>query len=150
MAQNLGAAVAAATAQRIALICLGGGDPRHYSFADIDRLADGAAYRLSQSGLERGDRVAILSANRAEFLWAFLGAMRAGFVAVPVNTKLPAATIAAVLADSDAVGVRGAARGCGADRGRGSNPCAGACAGLCSSAARFHGGGAAAGRHQQD
>jgi acyl-CoA synthetase (AMP-forming)/AMP-acid ligase II len=102
MVNNLGAAVAAATPGRIALIDLGGGAPRHYSYADINEHADAAAHHLSQFGLDRGDRVAILSANRAEFLLAFLGAMRAGFVAVPVNHRLPATTIAAVIADSDA------------------------------------------------
>jgi acyl-CoA synthetase (AMP-forming)/AMP-acid ligase II len=102
MVKNLGSAVAAATPERIALIDLGGAAPRQYSFADIDKRADAAAHALTQFGLHRGDRVAILSANRAEFLFAFLGAMRGGFVAVPVNHKLPAATIATVIADSDA------------------------------------------------
>ena len=88
---------------KIAIVDLGGEQgPREFSFAQIDAMANGVARALERRGLRRGDRVAILSANRAEYIAAYYGIMRSGFVAVPVNFKFPRETIHFILRDAGA------------------------------------------------
>src|SRR5258706_4720549 len=88
---------------KIAIVDLGGeSPPREFSYRKIDALARGVAGALISRGLKRGERVAVLSANRAEYLAAVFGIMRAGLVAVPVNFKFPRETIAFIIADSGA------------------------------------------------
>jgi long-chain acyl-CoA synthetase len=88
---------------KIAIIDLGGEQsPREFTYAQLDAMANGVARSLATRGLERGDRVAILSANRTEYLAAYYGIMRAGFVAVPVNFKFPRQTIHFIIRDSGA------------------------------------------------
>jgi acyl-CoA synthetase (AMP-forming)/AMP-acid ligase II len=89
---------------KVALIDLGGdgGEVREYTYAALDRLCSGIARALLARGFRRGERVAILSANRTEYLAAYYGAMRAGIVAVPVNHRFPRERIAFVLRDAGA------------------------------------------------
>jgi acyl-CoA synthetase (AMP-forming)/AMP-acid ligase II len=88
---------------KIAIVDLGGEHgPRDFTFEQLDTMANAVARALVKRGLQRGDRVALLSANRAEYIAAYYGIMRAGFVAVPVNFKFPRDTIHFIIRDSGA------------------------------------------------
>jgi acyl-CoA synthetase (AMP-forming)/AMP-acid ligase II len=76
--------------------------PREHTYAALEAMARGAARLLMKRGFAPGSRIAILALNRAEYVAVYLGIMRAGLVAVPVNIKLPLPTIEFVLDDSGA------------------------------------------------
>ncbi len=74
--------------------------PRVVGFRELDGGCNAVARGLVRAGLAPGDRIGILSLNRAEFVMALLGAMRAGVVPVPVNVKLAADAVAYILHDA--------------------------------------------------
>jgi acyl-CoA synthetase (AMP-forming)/AMP-acid ligase II len=99
-AANLGDLLRAAERSKAALIdCRDWQNPATLTFGELDNAAAALARGLVKRGLRRGERVAIASVNRAEFVIAYLGIMRAGLVAVPLNHKLPRAMLEAVLED---------------------------------------------------
>ncbi len=88
-------------ADRLALVdCRNWDAPREYSHREINEAANACARGLLARGLRRGDAVAIFSANRAEFLIAYLGILRAGLIAVPFSYKFPDDVVAFILDDA--------------------------------------------------
>ena len=73
---------------------------KRYTFRDIDVLATLFASFLSRSGMQRGERVAILSCNRHEYIAAYFGIIRAGGVVLPVNNLLTHEEVDFILADA--------------------------------------------------
>src|SRR5688572_26079266 len=66
--------------------------------AEITRLAAGLAQTL---GVRRGDRVAILSYNRPEYLALLFACARLGAICVPLNWRLAAAEQRYILRHAD-------------------------------------------------
>jgi HIP---CoA ligase len=75
---------------------------RRLTFTGLASEARRVSAGLLAAGVERGDRVAIWSPNRAEWLVAALGILGAGGAVVPVNTRFKAAEVRHVLERSGA------------------------------------------------
>lgn len=75
---------------------------RQWSHSDAAQTAGMRAGALSGAGVQVGDRIALMCANRVEFLEVFLGAGWMGAVTVPVNTASMGPQIGYFLADSQA------------------------------------------------
>ena len=70
------------------------------SFSELDRRCRALAGTLARLGLSRGDRVALLMANGLPYVEAYVAVPAAGFVIVPINTRLADPEIAYILGDA--------------------------------------------------
>ena len=86
------------------------GADRSLTWAQLDREVDGLAGALLARGLGEGERVGILLPNGVDFAVAYFGVLRAGLVALPLNTaytqpelqfQLDDSSAALVLTDAD-------------------------------------------------
>jgi len=89
------ATAAAANPGGEALVC----SDRRWSWKEVDAQAAAVASSLAQRGIRRGDRVALLLRNKAEFVIAFLAALRLGAVTVPLSVRYQTPEIAFALND---------------------------------------------------
>ena len=101
---NLADLVADAAAARPAHPALVVGD-RTQTWSQVEAAVDVAAAGFQGLGLRPGDRVALALTNSPEFVAAYFGALRAGLVAVPVNTGSTQPEVEFVLTDSGASAV---------------------------------------------
>jgi long-chain acyl-CoA synthetase len=73
-----------------------------FTYAQLERLAAQVATWLAARGIPRGDRCAILGDNDALWEAAYLGIVRLGAIAVPLDTNYKAGQIATLLRDCGA------------------------------------------------
>src|SRR5580698_7743580 len=74
-----------------------------WSYAEFDDLTDAIAANFQAAGLEPGDRIAIHLLNGPELALACIGCLKAGCIAVPVNTRLKGPEIDYILRHSGSV-----------------------------------------------
>jgi long-chain acyl-CoA synthetase len=77
-----------------------GDEELRLSYGEGRRRIAALARGLARRGLKRGDAVAIVAANSADYLIIYLATMAAGLVSVCVNHKLPRETVAHIVKDS--------------------------------------------------
>ncbi len=83
-----------------ALVC---GELR-WTYAEFDAAVDATAAALSERGVVKGDRIALLSHNSWQFATVSFALARLGVIMVPINFMLGAAEIAFILEHSGASG----------------------------------------------
>lgn len=71
-----------------------------FTYAEMGEKVAAARTKLAESGVKKGDRVALVSKNSAEFVLAYLAIVSLGAVAVPVNFQLVAREIAYIIKDA--------------------------------------------------
>ena len=87
-----------------AIIDLFGGQERVVAYSDLNSRMDRVAAALTARGLKPGDRMILCVGNRVEFVEVMFGAMRAGIVPVPINTRLGPDVLGYITENSGAVG----------------------------------------------
>src|SRR5690242_14407796 len=73
---------------------------RKFTYAELDRRADRLAGALVARGIGRGDRVALLAPNCAEYFELQFACGRLGAIMLPLNWRLTAPELQYILSDA--------------------------------------------------
>ncbi len=75
---------------------------RRFTFGELNARANRTANALHDAGVRKGDRVALLQMNSAEFVETFFAIAKIGAVCVPLNWRLVPDELSFILTDSGA------------------------------------------------
>ena len=73
------------------------GKDSDYTYADLNYRALAIAGYFKRTGLNKGDRVAVLARNCVEYIDLFFAAVKTGIILVPLNVRLSAAELSGML-----------------------------------------------------
>ena len=76
---------------------------RHITFAELEEEANRIAGGLKKLGIKKGDRVATIQASNPRFVATFFGIMKAGGIAVPLDSRYVADELASLFDDCQPV-----------------------------------------------
>ncbi len=75
---------------------------RAWSYAELNAQANRVAHALRAAGISHGDKVGILCDSRLEWIGVYVGIVKIGAVAVPINYRLTVEEMAANLGEAEA------------------------------------------------
>ncbi|MED4015554.1 class I adenylate-forming enzyme family protein [Sutcliffiella cohnii] len=75
------------------------------TYEEMNSITNQLARNLLQNGVKRGDRIAIMSRNNEHFFYAFFSLMKIGAIPMPLNIRLTASELHAILTNCKAIGV---------------------------------------------
>ena len=87
-----------------------GGEWRSWTFSDLYEHARAVAEAAGSIGVRRGDRVALMMENRAEWLSTYIGLSSCGITVVPIDARLHSHEVSHVMRDSEAVAFFGSGK----------------------------------------
>jgi long-chain acyl-CoA synthetase len=90
---------------KIAVQMKAGDRYQQYTYRDLVRGVASVARSLSEHGINKGDRLALLSENRPEWMIAYLAVIAYGAVIVPLDAQLTDKEVALLLTSSEAKAV---------------------------------------------
>jgi long-chain acyl-CoA synthetase len=76
--------------------------PRRVTYQELETVSNRTAHTLIESGLKRGEHVALLTSHCPEWVSSYFGIIKAGGAAVLLSSALKAPELGSLLLDSDA------------------------------------------------
>ncbi len=94
--------LAATSGDKPAVAEFRGDDKIEFTYRELNARLNQFVRAMRERGFQKGDRIALLCMNSAEFLIALYGCAKGGFVAIPVNPGLSPKQVAYILDHAEA------------------------------------------------